>query len=95
MKTIRISATNARNNFFTLLNRVLYEDVNLIIEKAGTDKVAVVSSTKSFDLKKNERLEALKKTYGALRDVPMPNFVDDRIREERAKAYLDNLRKAW
>ncbi|MDZ7586488.1 MAG: type II toxin-antitoxin system prevent-host-death family antitoxin [Patescibacteria group bacterium] len=42
--SIVISATEARNNFFDILNRVLYGNEVVLISKAGTDTLAKVES---------------------------------------------------
>ena len=39
-----IPATEARNNFFDILNRVLYGNEVVLISKAGTDTLAKVES---------------------------------------------------
>lgn len=95
MKTIRISATDARNNFFNLLNQVLYEDVRVVIEKAGANKEAVLLPKESKEKEYAKRMKVLKETYGILKDVPLSHLTDDRIRGKRARKYLEKIRKAW
>lgn len=93
MKTIRISATDARNNFFNLLNQVLYEDTRIIIEKAGVKKEAVLETKVSKKKEDEKRMKILEKTFGIWKDIPKSKIYDDRLRGKRAKAYLDKLRK--
>jgi prevent-host-death family protein len=95
MKTIRLSATEARNNFFQILNQVMYEGVRVIINKVGTNKQVVLQSTMEEDKKKahEDRTKTLKETFGVFKDVPLSHFTDDRFRGKRAKEYLDRARK--
>lgn len=89
---------DARNNFFNLLNQVMYEDLQVIIEKVGTEKKAVLTSEAEKEAKKKKEhektMKILKKTFGIWKDVPMSHFTDDRIHGKRAKEFLDKLRKA-
>lgn len=93
MKTIRISATEARNNFFNLLNQVLYEGVQVIIGKAGTDREVVLMPKESKEKAWEKRKKVLDETFGMLKNVPESQFYDDRFRGKRAKEYLERLRK--
>lgn len=97
MKTIRVSATQARNNFFDLLNQVIYEGAQVIVEKAGTKRNvrfipdAIKRATTKED--NEERMRILKETFGMWKDVPESRIYDDRFRGKRAKEYLDRVRK--
>lgn len=93
MKTIRVSATKARNTFFTLLNQVLYKDVRVVIEKSGVEKEALLVSKEPREREIKERIELIEKTYGMLKDVPKSKFLDDRLRGKKAKKFLDKVRK--
>lgn len=42
--TLIISATAARNNFFDILNRVIYGEETIYISKAGTKTMAKIES---------------------------------------------------
>lgn len=93
MKTIRVSATNARNNFFQLLNQVIYEDSQVIIGKAGTDRQVVLSPQESKEKEHKETMRILDETFGIWRNVPLSHFKDDRMHGKKAKAFLNKLRK--
>lgn len=95
MKTIHVSATDARNNFFQLLNQVMYEGVRVIIGKAGTNREVMLEPKTSDEEKFNNRMTAVNETYGALKDTPVSYLSDDRLRGKRAKEYLQNIRKKW
>ncbi len=95
MKTIRVSATNARNNFFNLLNQVMYEDLQVIIGKAGTDKEVVLKEKTSSKEEYEKTMKVLRGTYGALKNTPVSRLTDDRLRGKRARGYLKKIRKAW
>lgn len=95
MKTIRISATDARNNFFQLLNQVMYEDLQVIIGKAGTDREVVLKEKTSSKEEYEKTMKVLRGTYGALKNTPASRLTDDRLRGKRAREYLKKIRKAW
>lgn len=92
MRTINITATEARSNFFTLLNQVIYEQTRVIISKSGSEKTVELIASKDRSEIKNTRLKLLSETYGILRDVPEALFRDDRLRGKRAKTYLGRVR---
>jgi len=93
MKTIRVSATDARNNFFNLLNQVMYENLQVIIEKAGTEKKVVLMPEREKDKELKARMKVLDETFGIWKDVPDSRIYDDRLRGKRAKEYLKRARK--
>ena len=92
MKNIRVSATEARNNFFELLNQVIYEDARVVIEKAGSKKNVELVVSETATSTKNKRLELIKETYGLFKTVSLSEFTDDRVRGKRAKEYLEKVR---
>jgi len=93
MKTIRVSATNARNNFFNLLNQVMYENTRVIINKAGVKNEAVIEPKVPKEEELKKRMKILKETFGIWKDVPDSRIYDDRLRGKRAKEYLKRARK--
>lgn len=93
MKTLRVSATQARNNFFTLLNQVMYEDTSIIIEKTGTKRNAVLMPNETIEETAKKRFAVLDETYGIFANVPKSRFTDDRLRGKKARLYLKNVRK--
>jgi prevent-host-death family protein len=95
MKTIRVSATDARNNFFNLLNQVMYENLQVIIGKAGTDREVVLKEKTSSKEEYEKTMKVLRGTYGALKNTPASRLTDDRLRGKRAREYLKKIRKAW
>lgn len=66
MNTFTVTATQAKQNFSDVLNRVIYEKKTAIIEKHGKI-VAELSPSKSSDLSLKEKLA---KFYGAIPDFP-------------------------
>lgn len=93
MKTIRMSATQARNNFFNLLNQVMYEGVQVIIGKAGTKKEVILMPKTVKEKEHEETMKILHETFGMWKNVPDERIYDDRFRGKRAKEYLDRVRK--
>ncbi len=53
MKTLELTATQVRNDFFKILNEVIYLDTSVLVRKAGTDKMAMISPLSS-DLEKRK-----------------------------------------
>ena len=49
MRTIKVSETEARNDFFTLLNKVIFGNARIVIEKAGADREAVLTAGEAID----------------------------------------------
>ncbi len=93
MRTIRVSATNARNNFFQLLNQVIYEGIQVIIEKAGVKKKVVLMPETEKEKEFKARMKILDETFGIWKDIPDSRIYDDRLRGKRAKKYLKRARK--
>lgn len=93
MKTVKISATDARNNFFTLINQVLYQNTQVIITKADAKGEVMLISKELKDEEIEKRLKVINETFGALKNIPVSSFTDDRLRGKRAKKYLNNVRK--
>jgi len=93
MRTIRVSATEARNNFFNLLNQVIYEGVQVIIQKAGVAKKVILMPKTEKEEEHEKTMKILKKTFGIWKNVPDSRIYDDRLRGKRAREYLDRVRK--
>lgn len=95
MKTIRVSVTSARNNFFQLLNQVMYEGLQVVIGKAGTDREVVLKEKTPLKEEYEKTMKVLRSTYGALKNTPASGLADDRLRGKRSREYLKKIRKAW
>lgn len=93
MKTVKISATEARNNLFTLINQVLYQNTQVIITKADVKGEVMLIAKELKDEEIEKRIKVINKTFGILKNVSISSFTDDRLRGKRAKKYLDNIRK--
>lgn len=65
MHTLRVSATKARNNFFTLLSQVA-QGTSVIIEKDREEVAIIVPKKKGFD--REALLKASKRVRGILKD---------------------------
>lgn len=94
MKTIRLSATQARNSFFTLLSQVIDGQIQVVIEKAGETKEAVLVAKEAKVLEAAKRLKTVEETYGLWKSIPASEFSDDRLRGKRARKLLETLRNA-
>ncbi|MBI5357099.1 type II toxin-antitoxin system prevent-host-death family antitoxin [Candidatus Collierbacteria bacterium] len=90
MNTITLSATEARNQFFPLIDRVFAGEFEVRIVKNDTKSVVTVAKA---TIKKEKTLtQLLKETHGILKDIPESDFYDDRLHGKRAKEFLDKLR---
>lgn len=69
MNTIRISATKARNNFFSLLDQVASSDVQIIIKKDNKEVAVLTPREKKTDIK--ALIKASKKVHGILKDYSL------------------------
>jgi len=93
MDTITLSATEARNQLFPLIDRVARGELLVRIIKNDTKSVVAVVKA---SLKKEKTLtQLLKETHGILKDVPESEFYDDRLHGKRAGEFLDKLRSQW
>ena len=92
MKTIRISATEARNDFFTLLNKVIFGETTVIINKAGADREAVLSVATTDADALNERITLLDESFGVYKNKPISKLTDIRLRGAKGKIFLEQLR---
>ena len=94
MKTIRLSATQARNNFFSLLNQVIYEGAQVIIDKSDTKGSVRITLEEKNREDHKKRMKALKEIFGIWKDVPTDRIYDDRVQgEKRWMGFLDKVRK--
>jgi len=93
MKTLRYSATDARNNFFRLLNEVLYNNVRVVIDKADAEGQVVMEAKQAKDVEIEARLAALRKIFGSSEDVSEEKFTDDRLRGKKSGEYLKRARE--
>lgn len=82
MSTLRMSATKARNNFFSLLDEVV-QGAQVIIEK-DREEVAVISARrKGIDL--NGLLKASEETHGILKNYDLG---DNPLRKKGSSDFL-------
>ncbi|MBI2029921.1 type II toxin-antitoxin system prevent-host-death family antitoxin [Candidatus Gottesmanbacteria bacterium] len=93
MRTIKVSATEARNNLFTLLNQVLYENTKVIITKADAKGEVVLIAKEEKDKEIKKRTSILNETFGTFKNVSLSAYTDNRLRGKRAKEYLNKVRK--
>ena len=86
MKIIKISATEARNRFFELIELVAYKDLPVIVKKNNKDLVRIIAERKPeagfIDID-----EMIKATFGMLAKGKWP-YDDKKVvnREKQANA---------
>lgn len=63
MKTINLNATTARNNFFSLLDKIAKDDISVIVSKKDTGEEVIIKKRnvqdKNFLEDANKRVERL------------------------------------
>lgn len=78
MTTIRVSATKARNNFFSLLDQVI-QGVQVIIEK--DKKEVAVMSQKKTETNWEALMKATKESAGILKDEDLEDIYNNPARK--------------
>lgn len=87
MKTLTLSATEARNEFFKLINAAYYGGQVTIVEKNGEEVAKIVpTEKKEFDWKRYRKL--VDKMGGDMADYPK-----DTIRKEMRKKWKKRIDK--
>ncbi len=92
MMTQTIKASDARQQWSELLNKVFRKETRVIVEKSGIPVAAIISTDdlerlQRFEQEREERFKALGETWDAFKDVP-----PEEIEREVAKA-LDTVRQ--
>ncbi len=90
--TQTINASDARQQWSELLNKVFRKETRVIVEKSGIPVAAIVSADdlerlNRYDQEWKERFKALEETWEAFKDVPA-----EEIEREVTKA-LDAVRQ--
>ena len=93
METVKMSATKARNNFFKLIDSAVTDGVTFVIDKIGTEKSVIITSSDKTPLRRQKRMSELKKTFGILKGVSNSEFTSKRFRIDKGK-FLKKLRNA-
>lgn len=87
MTTLTLSATEARNQFFPLLDRIARGEIRVLVKKMDTKAEVLMGKPKSS----SNCLKLAKETYGLLKDVPAKEF-----KRSSDKQFLDKMRKqSW
>lgn len=80
MSTI-IAATNARSNFFEILNKVLYGGETIFISKAGSNNLVKVEAVPSSSVVLNKLAGSISNTDAVLMEKAMKKVKDYPKRE--------------
>lgn len=97
MKNI-ISATKARNNFFEILNAVIYKGEEFIVEKDGKPAVRVSSAVSKRDPKEIEKIlkdvrrvfaKSAKRKYWSVIDTPAWKRKEARYLKRLSEGIID------
>jgi|SaaInlV_200m_DNA_2_1039689.scaffolds.fasta_scaffold51009_2 hypothetical protein len=87
MTTLTLSATEARNQFFPLLDRIARGEINVLVKKMDTKIEVLMGRPKA----KVSFTKLARETYGLLKDVPAGEF-----KRSKDKQFLNKLRKqSW
>ena len=68
MKTVRISATQARKNFFEILQRVVQDNVSFVVENKNLDQQVIISLDQEQTMTQSSQID-LNKLYGSLKST--------------------------
>jgi hypothetical protein len=68
MKTIHISATQARKNFFEILQRVVQENVSFVVENKNLDQKVTIRLDQDQVKAQSSQID-LDKLYGSLKST--------------------------
>lgn len=88
MNTLRVSATKARNNFFTLLDQVA-QGKHVIVEKDKKEVAIISPKRRGTDME--GLLKASRAAWGILKDY---NPEDNPLRRKGAKKFLGRVDRA-
>lgn len=97
MKTV-ISATQARNNFFEMLNSVIYKGEEFIVEKDGKPAVRVSSAVSKRDPKEIDKIlkdvrrvfaKSAKRKYWSVIDTPAWKRKETRYLKRLSEGIVD------
>lgn len=92
MKAV-ISATEARNNFFELLNSVIYKGEEVVIEKKDAGRVRIVAEKKPTKKETHKILADFRKTFAKSAKRKYWSVLDTPAWKKKERKYLENLSK--
>lgn len=93
MKNV-ISATEARNNFFEMLNAVIYKGEEFIVEKDGKPAVKVSSAVSKRDPKEIGRiLKDFRRVFAKSAKRKYWSVIDTPAWKKKESKYLEDLSK--
>ena len=93
MKNI-ISATEARNNFFEMLNSVIYKGEEFIVEKDGKPAVRVSSAVSKRDPKEIDKiLKDFKRVFAKSAKRKYWSVIDTPAWKKKERKYLEDISK--
>ena len=87
-----LSATEARNNFFEMLNSVMYKGEEFIVEKDGKPAVKVVSAVSVKDPKEIEKtLKDFRRVFAKSAKRKYWSVIDTPAWKKKERKYLEDL----
>lgn len=91
--TKTMKASEARQQWSTLINQVFRRETRVLVEKSGIPVAAIISASdlellKRMEAQRAERFKALDETREAFKDVP-----DAELEQEVARAVTETRRK--
>ncbi len=89
--TQTMNASQARQNWSELLNKVFRKETRVIVEKSGIPVAAIISAEDlqrftQLEAERTERFKALEQTWEAFKDVPSEEV------EEAVTSAIDEVR---
>ena len=87
-----LSATEARNNFFEMLNSVIYKGEEFIVEKDGKPAVKVSSAVVAKDPKEIEKtLKDFRRVFAKSAKRKYWSVIDTPAWKKKERKYLEDL----
>lgn len=96
--TQTVKASEARQQWSELLNKVFRKETRVIVEKSGIPVAAIVSAEdlerlNRFEQERRERFKALEETWAAFKDVP-PEEIETEVARALEQVRAENRQKA-
>ena len=95
--TQTIKASEARQQWSELINKVFRKETRVIVEKSGIPVAAIVSAEdlerlNRYDQERRERFKALEETWEAFKDVPAEE-IEAEVAQALEQVRAENRRK--
>lgn len=89
-----LSATEARNRFFEILNSVIYRGEEFIVEKKDVGSVRIIPAKPRYSSEEIDKiLRDFRKTFAKAAKRKYWSVIDTPVWKKKERKYLENLSK--